>query len=129
MPLYRLHRKLDIGDEILQPGLLSINGTLGDTSVIPAIRLKSKSVDKLVEKGAISRLGAPPLGVLAGWAKRAVKLEAHGITTVEQFVEGDVDQIAAIFNVKAVTVRGWKEELLTWLVVSNRPPALVAGCG
>jgi hypothetical protein len=122
MALYRIHRSLDLGNEIMPAhSIASINGTLGDTSCIPSIRLKEKGIAKLVQKGAISKLGSPPLAVLAGWSKRAVKLEPLGVVNVEQFVEADTAQLANLFKVKIDTIVSWKAELLTWLVVQSRP--------
>ena len=130
MALYRIHRKLDVGSEVLPAhSLASVNGELGDTTFVPGIRLKPKSVEALERKGAISRMGAPPLEVVAGWTKRAEKLSAISVTTVEDFVETPTAQLAAFLKVRDTTIEMWKNELLSWLVVSNRPPAIDAKCG
>lgn len=122
MPLYRIHRPLDVGNEIIpRDSIASVNGALGDTSCVPNIRLKPKSIEALIVKGAISRLGVPPLEVLAGWKKRAAKCEPHGIRTIEDFIEASNMQLAEIFSVKTETASSWKEELLAWVLISNSP--------
>jgi hypothetical protein len=122
MALYRIHRSLDLGNEILPAhSIASVNGTLGDTTCVPSVKLKDKNIAKLVQKGAISKLASPPLSVLAGWSKRAVKLEPLGIQDVEQFVEGDIEALAKLFKVKWETIMAWKAELMTWLVIQDQP--------
>jgi hypothetical protein len=70
--------------------------------------------DRLVQVRAVREVQSPPLAELAGWVTRAGKLDAIGIVTLEQFIDGETKEIAKCLGQKAATVEKWKEELSAW---------------
>lgn len=112
--LYRIHRKLDVGGTIIPArSIVLVNTDSGDDApLVPGIYLKPKSITKLVQKGAISPLSAPPLAAMPGWSKRADRLVKHNIATFSDFFECSNSNLARIFKVKIETIINWKRELL-----------------
>lgn len=74
---------------------------------------------KLLKRGAIAPISAPPLAVLPGWQLRAEKLAEVGIVTAEQFLDATIEQIATVCNVKQRTVEKWRAEVEKALVPTS----------
>jgi hypothetical protein len=114
MAMWRVLRPMTKGDRTWEEG-----------EVTRLEWLKPAQVEKLVEVGAVSRIAAPPLEVLPGWKARAEKLLGLELRTAEEFLEADVERIAAFMEVKPATVQRWQSELWDWLRVE--PPARRGG--
>lgn len=104
MPLYRVHKNLAMGSKVIERGSLA------------PIHLPPEKIDKLIDVGAISRVSAPPLAILNGWASRAERLEKIGIVNVEQFLDADVTVIMKHLRVKEATVLLWREDVVSSLL-------------
>jgi len=108
VPIYR----------VLKPLSKGFNKVIKAGQVIDLNWLDSEQLAKLVQVGAISRLQAPPLHKLPGWTARSKRLRKAGFDGVEAFLEADDEQLAEAMNLKARTVRRWKEELtIRYLVI------------
>lgn len=108
MPLYRVLERLDKGHRIIEPG-----------EVISLSWLNEQQIDRLIVRGAVSRLQAPPLHILPGWKLRAARLHKLGVTDVEQFLESDNEALAAGMEVKPTTIEAWKKDVWGWLIVKE----------
>jgi len=84
--------------------------------IFPGARLKPAAIPILVDREAISAVSAPPLAILPGWTRRAEKIAAKGIITLDQFIETDSAEIAKVFKAAdADTIDTWKREALNLL--------------
>lgn len=86
--------------------------------------LKAEQIDKLLLKGAIARISAPPLAELPGWADRAALLAPAGIIDAEQFLEADAAQIATLLDIPEDSAQQLQCEIESFLVIEDEP-----GCG
>lgn len=78
---------------------------------LKSMRLKPDVEAVLVMTGAIAPVAAPPLIVLPGWKTRGKKLTGSAYEMTDAFLEGDDAVLAALMDVKADTIRGWKDEI------------------
>ena len=109
--MYRVLHRLDVGKgRILWPGSHSRLEWLDEVGLA-----------RLETKGAISRVHAPPLEVLPGWADRALVLANIGIADAEQFLEANDSAIMEALEEDGDGVRVLRDELLGWLTVG--PPS------
>jgi hypothetical protein len=108
MTIYRAHRRISIigTERLISPG-----------EVFHESLMKPKSIAVLEERGYISAISGPPLGLFPGWEVRGKKLERKGIVTAEQFLEAPTEELAELAKVKGSTVDRWKEEVISWLTV------------
>lgn len=112
--MYRVNRRLSRGEKKpIEPG-----------SIIEIQWLPDDKIQKLINCGAVTRIAPPPLDVLPGWERRAVKLEKMGITNVVQLLTASVDEVAAHMKVKPATVLKWMDEARNWLIVR---PGIASG--
>ena len=80
--------------------------------------LQPEQRQRLIDLHVISRLSAPPLSELPGFARRSKGLAKLGITTGDQFLElEDVGPVAEAFRVKPRTVERWRDEVMGWLII------------
>lgn len=77
-------------------------------------------VQKLIDLGHVTHLSAPPLAELPGWTRRAARMKEVGISMADEFLEHDVEGLAAALNVKPATVERWKTEVVGLLTVLPR---------
>ena len=75
MKLYRALDKLSVGIARLE--------------AFPASRLKPRNIDKLLRAGAIKEIRLPPIAPL--FPEMAAELSMHGIDTVEQLFDSDLE--------------------------------------
>ena len=101
--LCRVIKPLRMGNRIVPSGKVECLGL--DTSVLK----------KLVDKGAIVSVSAPPLSEIPLWEKRASLLIKVGILDADQFLEADNGRLAGYLDVESGTIEAWKKELLRWL--------------
>ena len=105
MAIYRVLKPLSTGH---QPGDL-VDGN------------SFKSLDVLVAVKALAPVSTPPLSELPGWIKRAERLNAVGIITVQDLLDTKSSAIAEIFGYKSTAgIDRWKEEVREWLM--PKPP-------
>jgi hypothetical protein len=118
LPLGTLRRTREEA-ALLYRALQHLDGTnpqIRRGEIFPGSRLKSAAIPILVEREAISEVSAPPLTILPGWTRRAEKLAAKGIITLDQFIETDSSEIAKVFKAAtADTIDTWKREALALL--------------
>ena len=79
--------------------------------------LSPEAVEGLLKKGKIAEVSAPPLSVLPGFTRRAVRLQKFGIEKVDQFLEASNEELADALSVKPTTVARWKNEARSWMEV------------
>ena len=110
MATYIARRLLDAGKRgYIQPGARTCLEWLDE-----------KQIAKLMQRGAIRRIQAPPLAELKGWSRRAEKLSVLEIVTTEDFLDADPEWVAKEMRVKLETVQRWTREIEAWMTVS--PP-------
>ena len=108
--MWRVHRKLDVGKgKVIHPGSLS---TLH--------WLDRKGLARLEMRGSISKVSAPPLGILPGWVLRSKKLLKADIEFADQLIEGNAAEIAEKTGVQERTVEKWKDEVIAWLTADEQ---------
>lgn len=90
-----------------------------------ADELSPEAVDALLKKSKIAEVGAPPLRVLPGFERRAVRLQKLGIEHVDEFLEASNEELGDALSVKPTTVARWKNEARSWMEV----PKPQDGCG
>lgn len=89
-------------------------------SEISALKgLTPEQIGKLEGIGAVSRLHAPPLAILPGWADRAAQLAAINIKDGEQLLDADPVIIAAECGVSEGAARQWQREMVTLLTMKS----------
>lgn len=103
--IYRVHQTLERGNGTCPVGMASLSW------------LKEKHITILLDRGIISKVATPPLGVLPGWKERAEKLEHLGIIFVVDFLEADDLLLAEIFDEDEQAIVSWKAKLRRWLEV------------
>lgn len=95
--------------------LRNLSNGINEGAVFEASRLQPQSIVILEEHGIIAKVSAPPLSELPGWKIRGAKFAKLGITTVEQFMEVDIEQTAKSLKVKPQMISSWKYEIVGWL--------------
>lgn len=117
MALYRIMSNLAFGSKTVPRGGIRRIVERGPRTpkVDGIIALDAGTIVQLEGRGAISRVNAPPLGEIPGWAERAEKLLPVGIVDIEQFVEHDDAKLAKLLNVKEPVIGGLKQDLVRWL--------------
>jgi hypothetical protein len=86
------------------------NRTVARGTVFDGARLKA--VERLVRVGAIAPVSTPPLEMVPGWQRRAVKLRTLGKTSVEEVLSMPAADLAGVFGVRPETAERWQSELL-----------------
>jgi hypothetical protein len=80
-------------------------------SLIDPSEFAIEALDALLRKGKIAPVASPPLSVLPNWKTRAKKLEASGISTIEQLLEcGDIEKLAKEMKTSKVIIQSWIAE-------------------
>ena len=90
-------------------------GVIWEGCVFSVGELNTTAIPILEEKKAIARVNTPPLGVLASWRRRAGKLNAAGIITVEDFIEASTEQLCALLKLQEADVEAHKNAFLRML--------------
>ena len=104
MALYRVLKPLAKGKSTIY------KGTFTQLEWLP-----KRHINMLINVGAVSEVGAPPLAVIPGWKTRAGKLEEVGIEDVIQFIEADTSVICQALRRQPKTVEKYRKELLGWM--------------
>ena len=102
--MYRVHRRLGRTKSVIEVGSFTMLDWLSKAGI-----------DKLLMKGSISKVQAPPLIVLPGWTLRSKRLKPHGIIDAEQFLEHDPLELAEKIGAQIGTIDKWRNELMYWL--------------
>ena len=102
--MYRVHKRLSKGKTMIEKGAFTMLDWLPKAGIA-----------KLLLKGSISKVQAPPLIVLPAWTLRAKRLQPHGIIDAEQFLEANPQELAEKIGVKERTINKWRDELMYWL--------------
>jgi hypothetical protein len=113
MPIYRT----------LKPLTRGFKKEIPRGKIIDITWLRPEQIEKLEQVGAISPLRTPPLHKLPGWKLRAKKLQKVGVSSVEAFLEADPATLAEQVDVQPRTVKKWRDDLMSWLVIPDD-----AGC-
>lgn len=108
-PLYRVTFPIAYGRQVIKAG-----------SLHRLEKVPRKNIEKLKARGTVSQVVAPPLRVLPGWSRRAVKLERAKVIDAAQFLGADVNQTAEYMRVKPETVERWKRDVLGWLTAPEQ---------
>jgi len=107
--LYRVLERLECRPPILKGHI----GTL--------LKLKERSRQALEEKGRIAPVHAPPLEMLPGWRCRARHLRRKvGVKNVEDLLMADIDDLSERLRLSPSIVRGWQDEMRSWLTVAHK---------
>ena len=104
MALYRVLKRLEKGSRQIHPKTFT-----------QLEWLSKRHINTLIDVGAVSEVGAPPLAVIPGWKTRAGKLEEVGIEDVIQFIEADTSVICQALRRQPKTVEKYRKELLGWM--------------
>lgn len=65
--------------------------------------------EKLIEAGKLTVVHAPPVAEIPVLREYAAKLEAAGVTMIDQFVDADPDALSGALGLGAVQVRALQE--------------------
>lgn len=106
MGVYRAARPLHVKGVRVEAGTVSDFAGLGEANI-----------EKFVEMGLLQSVAPPPLAEIPGWTARARKCAEHGITTVEEFLLRDTDELARLLRNRVALIEKWKDELRGWLTV------------
>jgi hypothetical protein len=109
MPLYFLNSALSKGDK-LYPG----------ESYSRLDWMKPAGVEVLVNQGKVRLVQTPPLIELAGWKIRGATLAKHGIRTIDDFLEADIEIIGKLMRRKIPTIKKWRAELENWAPLQSK---------
>ena len=109
MTLYRALANLELKHEIIAQG-----------SLFPGSLIAEQNLEILEARGKVSKVAAPPIGIMPGWKKRAEKLKTHHVEMVDELLDLDTAELAKIFKVKPETAAGWKAELRAYLEAPQR---------
>lgn len=96
--LYRLTRRTP----------LSTGQKYGD--IIREGDLSARVLRIMLETGTLIRVSTPPLSELPGWERRSDVLARAGVSTVEELIQAQPEEIAAKVKKSARTIRRWQEE-------------------
>lgn len=102
--LYRVLKDLSFGDQTVPRG-----------GLVRGSKLAAGTAERLVERGALAPVAAPPVEVLPGWKTRAKRLAAIGLVDAAQVVEADPAEIARSVGVQVVTAEHWQSDAEAWL--------------
>lgn len=102
--LYRALCNLQEGDRVIPVG------SIFEREYKPSV------LSVLFEVGAIAEIVPPPLAILPGWAVRSARLAEIGINDVAEFLQGDVDVIAARMRCASSLVERWMQEVRVGLL-------------
>ncbi len=100
MAVYRVLRRMNKGDTFYLRG-----------DIVKDDLFSEDALRKLLAVGAIAPVNAPPLAEIAGWEKKAKKLEAIGVSDVTQFIEADPSALAKALKVSRATILRWGRDL------------------
>ncbi len=109
MALYRVVYRLSVG-----------NGYIEEGEIVPETLFSADTLEKLLNKHAVSRVSTPPLAELPGWETRARKLQAAGIRDVEQFLEAKIETVVSVCKTSRSNVERWRGELQTLILPPPR---------
>jgi len=102
---------------ILTP--LSYGGEILRKNTVHWLRLKPENITKLIETKAIAPIRTPPLSEIPELEQYTERLHKKGITTLQQFLEADYEQLKTIWRRKD-HIEKHKENLIqTYLIVPD----------
>ena len=115
MPLYRTHITLSRATTN-KPSIPA--GTISDLADVP-----QDKIVVLLERGKVSRVSAPPLGVMPQYEGYAERLTKRGVITLEDFILADTRELARWLSMKQAEVETLKARMRSSLT----PPAPLGG--
>ena len=102
---------------MLYRAIKSLSGIAQRGDIVALNHLQPAQIARLEAVGAISRVAAPPLSELPGFADRVALLAALGIHDVEALVEADASSLAAALDIPVDTLCRWTDEARLWLFI------------
>ena len=100
-------------------------GPFRDGSVLIAgstdelLRSSTNAIGILLDKGIIAIAYTPPLEIIPGWEKRALKLKEAGIETVGDLVTANIAEVAEKLNVPAEGIEEAADEAKGWISIKE----------
>lgn len=102
----------------LQSDLSSADGHHYKRGEVSALgRVSQKSLARLLEKGCITEVKGPPLGILPGLEQLADQLEAEGVVTSNELLEADLGELAEETGIPEDELVELRLEVLSYLLV------------
>lgn len=109
--------------------LYMLNSTLGKGSKVFEVGsyshlewMSEKNIQILIDLGKVRQVRTPPLVELAGWKTRGATLKKHGVHTIEDFLECDLEIISKFVRRTHTTVKKWRLELENWAPLQVNMP-------
>jgi len=115
--IYRVLARLSAGSRL--GGYIEAGSMVSDNDLTPRV------IAILVDRGALSPVAPPPLGVLPGWKLRAKRFEEAGYDAIS-ILESDSATVAQETGYAERSIEKWKNELRGFMKV--RETQITSNC-